>query len=171
MEKHDDIIQTKVKLLKGKFALNSEGYLAEALFVADYERKLQSGSNNNYQLHEIDKPNRRLANIGDRFLKLVLAEEKYEISDTVQEINDFTNDNEKNKNLYELKLVDASNGYCMIEGVPCENTKQDSGGKDSVAIIATLTEALIGALYLEEFKRTGKTDFTRKFIKENIIRQ
>jgi len=162
----NDLVQKKVKDLIEKLGLKSGNeYLKEALFVAEYKSELQEGSKNNYQSTEMEGPNRRLENIGDRFLKLVLAEEMYCRCHTVQEMDDFTQKNESNHNLYDLKLVKASDGYCTIDGAPCENKKGDSK-----KMISSLTEAIIGAMYLDELERNRTTDFAREFIIEKIIR-
>ena len=154
------LVKEKTENIVKKLSLNenlvNNRYFAEALCVENYENKSHN--------------NRKLANVGDRFLKLVLAEEGYQICQTVEDINKFTNDNENDWYLAQLGLVKATDGYCMVTNdVPLENFKHDNGGKRSIKMIATLIEAIIGALYLEEFEHTGKSDTTRAFIKNKII--
>jgi len=57
----------------------------------------------------------------------------------------------------------------MIGNLPYENIKKDDGGKDSITMVATLIEAIIGAVYLAEFQEKGTSDEARNFIKTRII--
>jgi len=102
-------LEDKVTNIINKFSLNNTRYLVEALLVATYKFELQPSTGND-QLVEKDKPNRLLAHIGDRFLKLVLAEEGYKRDSKVKMINDFTNKIESNKHLYSLKLLEVKDG-------------------------------------------------------------
>ena len=70
----------------------------------------------------------------------------------------------KKKNLSNLKLVDSKYGYCTIDDVPAENIKN---GEDA---IPTLIEATIGALYLEEFEKSGVSIKVREFIEKNVLK-
>lgn len=102
----------KVKKLIEEFSFNSENkYFAEALHVAKYELQEQEGMPANKQLKEVGNPNRVLALIGDRVLKLVLSQEKRNRSTDIDEINDFINNNESNEHLHSLNIITPSHGY------------------------------------------------------------
>jgi dsRNA-specific ribonuclease len=160
-----DIREQKAVAVAKRFAIKVTPFLMEALFVAQYENKAQTGMPNNVQSKEVDNPNRKLANVGDRVLKLVLTERKYlDGAKTVQEINDDTNENEKNKKLAELKIIDDSYGYCEVSGEFTDNMK------DNPLVLATMVEAIIGAIYLSEMQAQGTFVEARRFIEKYIIK-
>lgn len=117
----------------------------------------------NKQLKEVGNPNRVLALIGDRVLKLVLAQEGFNRFIKLKKINDFINENESNEHLHSLNIITPSHGYWTEDGKTVENGKGDA---DS---IATMIEAIIGALYLDEFEKSGTLRNAYNFIKKYII--
>jgi dsRNA-specific ribonuclease len=158
-----DLIKAKVENVLSKFDLKPSNFITEALCVAEYEQERQKDSKGNYQLVEKSKPNQLLAFMGDRVLKLVLAEEGFKISPSANFVSKFTNSKENNKYLHGLKIISASDGYCMIGQIACENKKKDDGSIESIKMIATLTEAIIGAIYLDDPEKA------REFIRRKII--
>ena len=163
-----NIIADKIKNITEKFGLLPSHYLTEALLIASYSLENQKGHKNNLQIVENKNANNRaLANVGDRFLKLVLAEEGYKNWPTAKQISDFTNRNESNINLAELGILSLADGYCMKGNHACEFP---SNKKDSTIIkLATFVEAIIGAIYLDEYEKTGTAKTAREFIKKHII--
>ena len=158
------MIDDKVKNLIEIFSFESDNkYFTEALYVAKYVSKPQAGVSSNIQLMEIENPNKALALIGDRALKLVLAQEGKKIFDNVEEINDFINRYESNEYLNSLGIIQPSNGYCTENGKVVENKKSD------VVSVATMIEAIIGLLYLDEYQKCGTFDNAYEFIKKYII--
>jgi len=157
------MIEAKIKSIKEKFNLNGKNkYIEEALFVAVYEDVSQTDFPHNFQTKETEKPNRILALIGDRFLKLVLTVEEKKKTDNIDELNKFVNDHESDKYLAGLNIVNQFDGYAKENGVVVENKKRDT------KVIATMIEAIIGALYLNEIENKGTNaeawDFILKFL-------
>ncbi|MBN3490258.1 hypothetical protein JV173_01900 [Acholeplasma equirhinis] len=158
------MIDDKVKNLIEKFSFESDNkYFTEVLYVAKYASKPQAGMSSNMQLKEIENPNRALALIGDRVLKLVLAQEGRKMFDNVEKINDFINSNESNEHLDSLGIIQSSNGYCTENDKVVENKKSD------VISIATMIEAIIGSLYLDEYQKYGTFNNVYQFIIKYII--
>lgn len=158
------MIDDKVKNLIEKFSFESDNkYFTEVLYVAKYVSKPQAGMSGNMQLKEIENPNRALALIGDRVLKLVLAQEGRKMFDNVEKINDFIKSNESNEYLDSLGIIQPSNGYCIENDKVVENKKSD------VISIATMIEAIIGALYLDEYQKYGTFNNVYQFIIKYII--
>ncbi len=159
------MVNIKVEELIEKFSFDKENeYFIKALCVAKYESKPQVNMHNNVQPNETEKPNRKLALIGDRILKLVLTQEGTKKFDSVEDINGFINDNEKNEHLSSLNIIQPSNGYCIENNKVIENKKSD------IDSIATMVEAIIGALYLDEYQKNGTFNVAYEFIKKYIIK-
>lgn len=160
----NELVKRKVNAIVERYAIKNVKYIPEALFVAVYEPKNQEGMIKNIQMKETSNPNRQLANVGDRVLKLVLTEHQYLAnSKSVKVVNDFTNDNEKNKNLAELGIIHAFDGYCKYGDKTIDNTKNNP------ITIATLVEAVIGGIYLQEIEKTNTFQEARAFIEKHII--
>lgn len=158
------MIDDKVKNLIEKFSFESDNkYFTEVLYVAKYVSKPQAGVSSNMQLKEIENPNRALALIGDRVLKLVLAQEGRKMFDNVEKINDFINSKESNEYLDSLGIIQSSNGYCTENDKVVENKKSD------MISIATMIEAIIGSLYLDEYQKYGTFNNVYQFIIKYII--
>jgi dsRNA-specific ribonuclease len=155
--KSDIVVKQKSESICQKYNLQNSPYIAESLYVARYEAKEQGG-------REIDNPNRRLALIGDRVLKLVLTEHEYLQGKSVEEINDFVKAKESNKYLATKEILTAKDGFCIDGEVVTENKK-----KSDKEIISTMTEALIGAIYLQEMKTKRTFENARSFIQNHIF--
>ena len=159
-----NMVNKKVEELIEKFSFDKENeYFIEALCVAKYISKPQANMPNNMQVNEVDNPNRTLALIGDGVLKLVLAQESSKIFDNVETINNFINSNESNDYLHSLNIIQPSNGYCIEDDKIIQNKKSD------IISIVTMLEAIIGALYLDEYQKYGTFNVAYGFIKEYII--
>lgn len=159
------MIDDKVKNLIEKFSFSHDNkYFTEALYVAKYVSTPQVGMSNNIQLKETDNPNRTLALIGDRVLKLVLAQEGRDVLSQVEEINAFINSYESNEYLDSLGIIQPSNGYCTENDKVVENKKSDE------ISIATMIEAIVGALYLDEYQKYETFNHAYEFIKKYIIK-
>lgn len=160
----DAIIKKKVEDIVKRYSLKNTKYFEEALFVVEYGKKSQAGTSNIQKVIIDDGPNRKLANVGDRVIKLVLTEHKYRSkSASVEAINIFTNDNEKNENIANLGILTEKDGYSITEGLVEENQQTKA------VAIATLVEAVIGAIYLEEMETSGTFNEARSFIETQLI--
>lgn len=160
------MIEHKVRNIANKLMLDQNNkYLKEALFVAKYEKRPQQGFANNLQMTESATPNKVLAIIGDRYLKLILSIEGFKKSDSAKFINDFTVERENNIYLAKLNIIQPTDGYAEKNGVFTDNLKSDS------ISIATIVEAIIGALFLEEYERRGTSKAAFNFIEKYILKQ
>lgn len=154
----------KVMKLIERFNFNSDNkYLAEALYVAEYKTEIQEETINNKQMKCINHPNRTLALIGDRVLKLVLTIEGNKKDKKVEKINLFINKYETDKHLSSLKIIDKSYGYSTEDNKIVDNKKYDR------KTIATMIEAIIGSLFKFEYESKGTFNTAYEFIVEYII--
>ena len=159
------MIEEKVNKIALKFNLNtSNKYLKEALCVSHYKDTLQKGTENNWQIKEAERPNQALAIVGDRYLKLVLSIKEFNKKSNPKKMNDFTIDNENNGYLAKLGIIEQNDAYALEDGKFIENKKRS----DDISI-ATLVEAIIGALYLDEYERVGTSKVAFDFIDKYII--
>ena len=83
--------------------------------------------------------------------------------DNVEKINDFINSKESNEYLDSLGIIQSSNGYCTENDKVVENKKSD------MISIATMIEAIIGSLYLDEYQKYGTFNNVYQFIIKYII--
>jgi len=154
----DDKIKNLKVILKSDYV--KDKYLKDALCYGVYKSTLQAGSINNFQPKLTDEPYRRLENVGDRVIKLVLTETSFVKGNNIKDMNDETNNYEKNKHLMNTFEI-LPYAYSIYNGIE-KDAACDGLHK------ADLIEALVGALYLSEMEENNTFCEARQFIMQYI---
>lgn len=151
-------IEKLKKDLELKFA--KDKYLEEALLFAIYENRPQNGMLSNIQNKCISRPYKRLENVGDRVIKLILTENMYNFGKSLEEMSEETNKYESNgylKDVFNILPYAFTKKGDNYEEATCDGLKK-----------ADLIEALIGALYLSEYEDNKTFNEARYFVEKFI---
>jgi len=141
-------------------------YLNEALTIAAYESITQQGTIENIQEKLLPPPNKPLASIGDKALKLMRAVPQYKNMANAHEIEINTQLKEKD---IDLKRISILFGLLSFTHKTVDNqVKFDVGTLRSQDIQARLVEAIIGAIFLTLHDTLGEYGILLEFINKTV---
>jgi dsRNA-specific ribonuclease len=141
-------------------------YLNEALTIAAYESIAQQGVIDNIQEKLLPPPNKSLASIGDKALKLLRAVPQYKNRASAYQIENNTQSKEKDE---DLKRVSQILSLLKFTHKTVNNQVSfNVTNLRSKAIQARLVEAIIGAIFLTLHDTLGEYGILLDFINKTV---
>lgn len=137
--------------IKEKFSHNLDyvldNYLWEALCIGKYEGKCQDGSRDlesdtcNLQNNKVGSPNRAIASVGDKAIKLIRGAEFFRNanSEIIQNHKIPADDTENNSPAHEAAVVNAGGGT-KISGATAEEIEKNTQSYESDEYLAGLCD-------------------------------
>lgn len=162
----NDLFNHIFNIINFDLSFLNQYHLSSALSIAKYETRPQDGFPNNLQVNLIDFPNQAIASLGDRVLKFIRATQSFRKNPNAKLMEEDTQENESNK---KLKIV-AENldllefAYKIVD----KKVLYEVSDLNGETILATLYEAMVGAIYLSLTENNESLIKLEDFINKTI---